>query len=405
MSKLGNLGHRLHRGEISYDFVGQRKYWYGLSILITIAAIVGLGVNGLKQGIEFSGGAVFTTHKTSISVSDAQSRIAGDTGGNHATVQKLGNGSLRIQISDISTDTSTQVRTEIAKDLDIPASRIDAEIVGPSWGEEISRKALQGLVIFLILVVGYLAIAFEWRKAVAALIALLHDLTITVGVYAIVGFEVTPGTVIGLLTILGYSLYDTVVVFDGLKEATKDITKQNRFTYSELANRSLNGTLVRSINTTVVALLPVGALLFIGGGILGAGMLNDIALALFVGLTAGAYSSIFIATPIVADLKEREPRMKTLRKRVLARRAADAAKAAEAVARGETPEESEDSQESHGHGSVDPDDDDPEGAAPAAAGVVGPRGQGAPPSGARPARSQSANRGSRGRGRPSGKRR
>src|SRR3954452_24423421 len=155
--------------------------------------------------------------------------------------------------------------------------------------------------------------------AAAALVALLHDLTITTGVYAIVGFEVSPGTVIGLLTILGYSLYDTVVVFDGLKEGARDITKQTRFTYAEVANRSLNSTLVRSVNTTVVALLPVGALLFIGGGVLGAGMLNDISLSLFFVLAAGAYSSIFIATPLVADLKEREPAMRTLKKRVLAK--------------------------------------------------------------------------------------
>lgn len=391
MSKLGNLGHRLHRGEIAYDFVGHRRIWYGVSILITVAAIIGLAVNGLKLGIEFSGGAVFTTPKTSISVSDAQSKISGDTGGHDATIQKLGNGSLRIQISDISTQTSKTVQANVAKDLNLAPSKIDAEIVGPSWGKEISQKALEGLIIFLVLVVVYLAIAFEWRKAVAALVALLHDLTITTGVYAIVGFEVTPGTVIGLLTILGYSLYDTVVVFDGLKEATKDITKQTRFTYSELANRSLNGTLVRSINTTVVALLPVGALLFIGGGILGAGMLNDIALALFVGLTAGAYSSIFIATPIVADLKEREPQMKALRKRVAAKRAADAAKAAQAAALGETPE--------HEEAADDLSDDDEDGAT-AAAGLVGPRG-----TAARPTRSQPPNRNNRGRNRPSGKRR
>lgn len=196
----------------------------------------------------------------------------------------------------------------------------------PKQGETIAAKAWQGLAIFMVLVVIYLAIAFEWRMAIAALVALIHDLTITVGVYALVGFEVTQGTVIGLLTILGYSLYDTVVVFDGLKEASKDLKKQTRFTYSEIANRSLNGTLVRSINTTVVALLPVAGLLFIGGGFLGAGMLNDISLALFVGLAAGAYSSIFIATPLVADLKERDPAMKALKKRVLAKRASAAAR-------------------------------------------------------------------------------
>ncbi|WP_329180719.1 protein translocase subunit SecF [Streptomyces sp. NBC_01477] len=397
MSKISTLGHRLHRGEVSYDFVGKRRLWYGVSILITVAAVVGLVVNGLKLGIEFSGGAVFTTPKTSISSSQAQDRIAGDTAGHHATIQKLGNGGLRIQVSDISTATSKDVQQKIGEDLKITPSKIDAEIVGPSWGKEISRKALQGLIIFLVLVVIYLAIAFEWRMAAAALVALLHDITITTGVYAIVGFEVTPGTVIGLLTILGYSLYDTVVVFDGLKEATRGITKQNQRTYSEAANRSLNGTLVRSINTTVVALLPVAALLFIGGGLLGAGVLNDIALALFVGLTAGAYSSIFIATPIVADLKEREPQMRALHKRVLAKRASDAQKAKEAEARGEDPRDLDEYDDE----ADDPEGDDEEATASAAAGVVAPRSQGAP----RSPRTPSGSRGTRGRNRPSGKRR
>jgi len=394
MSKLGNLGHKLHRGEISYDFVAKRKIWYGLSILITISAIIGLAVNGLKEGIEFSGGVVLTTQKTSLSVTQVQNRISGDTGGHSATVQKLGNGSVRIQVAGLSTDTSNSVQQKVADDLGVPKSKIDAEIVGPSWGNDISNKALEGLIIFLVLVVIYLAIAFEWRMALAALIALLHDLTITTGVYAIVGFEVTPGTVIGLLTILGYSLYDTVVVFDGLKEASRDITKQTRFTFSDVANRSLNGTLVRSINTTVVALLPVGALLFIGGGILGAGMLNDIALALFVGLTAGAYSSIFIATPLVADFKEREPKFKALRKRVLTKRAQDAAKARQVEDGGAAGDEA----------AEQPDDED---ATPAAAGVAGPRTPGsAATAGSRPTRSQPSSRSNRGgRGRSSGKRR
>jgi preprotein translocase subunit SecF len=399
MSKLGTLGHRLHRGEVSYDFVGKRKIWYTFSLLVTIVAIVGLAVNGLKESIDFSGGAVFNTPKTSLSVADTQHRISGDTAGRDATVQKLGNGTLRIQISGLSTDESKKVQQAIAKDLDFQASKIDAEIVGPSWGKEITRKAVEGLIIFLVLVVIYLAITFEWRMAAAALVALLHDLTITTGVYAIVGFEVSPGTVIGLLTILGYSLYDTVVVFDGLKEASKDVTKQSRFTYSDVANRSLNSTLVRSINTTVVALLPVAALLFIGGGILGAGMLNDIALALFVGLTAGAYSSIFIATPIVAEFKEREPQMKALRKRVLAKRQADARKAAEGSAQQDEPDED-------GFADDDASDDasGDEDAAPAAAGAVGPRSQRSAPPAGRTTRTQPSRAG-RGRGRPSGKRR
>ncbi|MFI9646881.1 protein translocase subunit SecF [Streptomyces sp. NPDC052040] len=366
MSKLGNLGARLHRGEVGYDFVANRKIWYGISILITITAIVGLSVRGLNMGIEFQGGAIFTTPKTSVSVDQAET-YAHDASGHEAVVQKLGTGGLRIQVAGVDTGKSDQIKTTLAKDLKVNAEQINADLVGPSWGEQIASKAWQGLAIFMVLVVIYLAIAFEWRMAVAALVALIHDITITTGIYALVGFEVTPGTVIGLLTILGYSLYDTVVVFDSLKEQTKDLTKQTRWTYSDVANRSINSTLVRSINTTVVALLPVAGLLFIGGGFLGAGTLNDISLSLFVGLAAGAYSSIFIATPLVADLKELEPQMKALRKRVLAKRAQAAAE-----------------EEAGGR----PATEEPEDATPA---VVGQR-------------HQPSSRG-RGRGRPSGKRR
>ena len=320
MSRLGNLGARLYRGEVGYDFIGKRMLWYGVSILITITAFVGLAVSGLNMGIEFQGGAVFTTPKTSTTVSQAE-EIATEASGHQAIAQKLGNGGLRIQITEVDTAKSDEIKALLAKDLSVPEEKIAADLVGPSWGEQIAGKAWTGLGIFMVLVVIYLAIAFEWRMAIAALVALIHDISITVGIYALVGFEVTPGTVIGLLTILGYSLYDTVVVFDSLKESTKDLAKQTRWTYSDVANRSINGTLVRSINTTVVALLPVAGLLFIGGGVLGAGTLNDISLSLFVGLAAGAYSSIFIATPLVADLKEREPQMKALKKRVLAKRA------------------------------------------------------------------------------------
>ncbi|MFJ3924373.1 protein translocase subunit SecF [Streptomyces sp. NPDC090022] len=337
MSKLGDIGARLYRGEVGYDFVGKRFLWYGVSILITITAIVALAVQGLNLGIEFKGGAVFTTPKTTVSDSKAR-EFAKEASGHEAIVQKLGNGGLRIQITALDTAEANKVKAELAGDLKVAERDINADLVGPSWGEQIANKAWTGLGVFMILVVIYLAIAFEWRMAIAALIALIHDLTITVGIYALVGFEVTPGTVIGLLTILGYSLYDTVVVFDGLKESTKDITKQTRFTYSELANKSINGTLVRSINTTVVALLPVAALLFIGGGLLDAGMLNDISLSLFVGLAAGAYSSIFIATPLVVDLKEREPAMKALTKRVLAKRAATSAKGTDDADAADAPE-------------------------------------------------------------------
>ncbi|MFD3951667.1 protein translocase subunit SecF [Streptomyces albidoflavus] len=378
MSRLGNLGAKLYRGEVGYDFVGKRKFWYAVSILITITAIAGLAVRGLSMGIEFQGGAVFTTPKTSVSAPQAES-IAEDAAGHDALVQELGNGGLRIQISNVDTEKSDEIRDTLSRELDVAADDINADLVGPSWGSQIANKAWTGLGVFMILVVIYLAIAFEWRMALAALIALIHDITITVGVYALVGFEVTVGTVIGLLTILGYSLYDTVVVFDSLKESSKDATKQTRWTYSEIANRSINATLVRSINTTAVALLPVGALLFIGGGFLGAGMLNDISLSLFVGLAAGAYSSIFIATPLVADFKETEPQMKALKRRVLAKRAQGG------------------------------DEGEPQPAGATAAGTagddLGDEGDGAETGSlVGPRRTQPTSRG-RGRGRPSGKRR
>ncbi|NLU66336.1 protein translocase subunit SecF [Streptomyces sp. HNM0574] len=393
MSRLGDLGARLYRGDIGYDFIGKRKFWYAVSILITITAFVGLAVRGLVMGIEFEGGAVLTTPKTSASVQHT-SEVAEEASGHTAIVQKLGSGGMRIQISGVDTEKSTQVKEQLAEELKVDPNQVDTQLVGPSWGEQIANKAWLGLAIFMVLVVIYLAIAFEWRMALAALIALIHDLTITVGVYALVGFEVTPGTVIGLLTILGYSLYDTVVVFDGLRESTTNVTKQTRFTYSEIANRSINATLVRSINTTVVALLPVAGLLFIGGGLLGGGMLNDIALSLFVGLAAGAYSSIFIATPLVADFKEREPRMKSLARRVHAKRA----KAEERDHQGDDGDGDD--------GDASPSDgplpsgasltvgEAPAGTTPAAAGAPGAPGQ----------RSQPSPRG-KGRGRPSGKRR
>ncbi|MEU3370183.1 protein translocase subunit SecF [Streptomyces sp. NPDC006711] len=365
MSKLGTLGARLYRGEVGYDFVGKRKIWYGISILITITAIVGLAVRGLTMGIEFEGGAVFTTPKTSLSASQAE-KYAEAASGHDAIAQKLGDNTIRITIGGVDTAKSDQIKQDLAKNLKVDANNINADLVGPSWGQTIANKAWTGLIIFMVLVVLYLAIAFEWRMALAALVALIHDLTITVGIYALVGFEVTPGTVIGLLTILGYSLYDTVVVFDGLKEGQKGITKQTRVTYSEMANKSLNGTLVRSINTTVVALLPVAGLLFIGGGVLGAGMLNDISLSLFVGLAAGAYSSIFIATPLVADLKETMPEMKALKKRVLAKRAAAAAK-------GE-PDEGARDESAYAQDGADAEDDDTD-AAQTAGAVVGQRRQ------------------------------
>jgi preprotein translocase subunit SecF len=251
-----------------------------------------------------------------------QSAVSSTGDGQGAIVQHVGSGSSatwQVQTGKLDYSQGLKVQSELAKELGVSQSKISVNFVGASWGSQISQKALQALIAFLIVIVIYLSIAFEWRMAVAALIALAHDIVITIGIYALAGFPVSPATVIGLLTILGYSLYDTVVVFDKVRENTAGLLGSARSTYSQAANLALNQTLVRSINTSVIALLPVAAILFIGGGLLGAGELNDLALVLFVGMLSGTYSSIFIATPVLADLKERDPQYKALARRVAQR--------------------------------------------------------------------------------------
>jgi len=320
MSSLGSLAHRLYSGEVSYDFVGKRRRWYAVSGVILLLALIGLFGRGLNLGIEFRGGSEFRVPNSNASVEEARSS-AESAGVADPIVTELGNGVLRIQTPALTPTESAAVTETLSQDLGVPVADIGVQLVGPSWGAEVTQRALQGLIAFLVLVVIFLSFYFEWRLAVAALVALIHDLVITIGIYALTGFEVTPATVIGVLTILGFSLYDTVVVFDKVKENTRNITSGNRATYSEAANLALNQTLVRSINTSVVALLPVAAILIIGVGLLGAGTLKDLALALFIGTAAGTYSSIFIATPVACQLQERRPEMKALAARVEARRA------------------------------------------------------------------------------------
>jgi preprotein translocase subunit SecF len=332
MSRFGNIGHRLYTGEVSFDFVGRRKLWTIISGVILVAAILGLSVRGLNLGIEFKGGQIYTVTKPGVTVAQAQKAANELTHDSSALVQSASGTKgqeVLIQISSAEKIDPTTGQNALSQSLGLSQDQISTQSLSASWGHDISQKALYGLIAFMVLVTLYLAFAFEWRLAVGALVALLHDLVITVGVYALVGFEVTSGTVIGFLTILGYSLYDTVVVFDGLKTATNKLTRQNKLTYSDAANASLNSTLVRSINTSVLALLPVAALLFIGGGLLGAGVLNDISLALFIGLSAGAYSSICVATPMVAWLQEKRPEYVDLARRVKQRRAAEAKAQAE----------------------------------------------------------------------------
>jgi len=316
MAKLSGIGGRLYRGETSIDFIGKRKIWYSFSGLLIIASAVTLFTQGLHLGIEFKGGSSFIVTSSSASVANAESALteAGIT--SQTIIQKIGNDKVRVQTNALTQVEQTAVEDKLAAKFGVSVDSIDSQIIGPSWGEEITRKALYGLFGFLLVVLLYLAMAFESKMAIAAIISVIHDVFITVGIYALIGFEVTPSTVIGFLTILGYSLYDTVVVFDKVRENTKGIASSGKSTYSQAANLAVNQTLVRSFNTSLIALLPVGSILFVGAGLLGAGTLKDLSLALFIGLATGTYSSIFIATPILAVLREREPAMQALAKRV-----------------------------------------------------------------------------------------
>ncbi len=325
MSKLGNIGAKLHRGEISYDFIGHRKIWFGVSIALVAISLIGLFARGLSLGIEFKGGVEYQTNVkvTDSTVSDftAAVKATNAQGLGDPIVTTIGADKVRVQTRPLSQDDIAKVRVAIAQEAGVQPNQVSNSQIGASWGEQIANKAILALIVFLVLVFlviwGYFR---EPKASLAAIIALVHDVTITVGVYALIGFDVTPATVIGVLTILGYSLYDTVVVFDKVRENTRGITGSNRYTYSDAANLAVNQTVVRSINTTLIALLPVGSILVVGTAVLGTGPLKDLSLALFVGIAVGAYSSIFIAPALLAVFKEREPGMQALRRRVLARR-------------------------------------------------------------------------------------
>lgn len=317
--ELGSIGGRLYRGELSFDFVGQRKKWYLVSFLLLVISLGSLAFQGLKLGIEFKGGTVVTVTSDEASASNARSTMSEIPFISGLIVQELGTEKVRIQTESLEPAELNEVQDVLAARYGIPVESIDVQSIGPSWGEEITRKGTIGLAVFLVIVLLYLAMTFEGKMAIAALVALLHDIFITVGIYALIGFEVTPATLIGFLTILAYSLYDTVVVFDKVRENTANITQVARLTYSQAANLAVNQMLIRSINTSVIAVLPVASLLFVGAGLLGAGTLKDLALVLFVGLIIGTFSSIFIATPVLASLREREPAMVALAKRVNSR--------------------------------------------------------------------------------------
>ncbi|MGH8940827.1 MAG: protein translocase subunit SecF, partial [Actinomycetes bacterium] len=295
--------------------------WYAVSAVLLLVSIASLLVLRLTLGIEFRGGAEFRVKGPDVTDTTVRDTVD-DVVDGEIVVQRVGRDTVRAQTETLESNEVEDVQAALAERFDVQLEDVSTQFIGPSWGRDISTKALRALVFFLLGVVVFLSLYFEWKMALAAMVALLHDLVITTGLYSLIGFEVTPATVIGFLTILGYSLYDTVVVFDKVRENTQGLAGGSRMTYSGAVNLAVNQTLVRSINTSIIALLPIGAILFAGVALLGAGPLKDLALALFIGVAVGAYSSIFIAPALLAGFKEREPALQALAKRVANRSAA-----------------------------------------------------------------------------------
>jgi len=320
---------RLYRGETRLRFVGHRRRWFLLSGVVILAGLVSLGVRGLNEGIDFKGGTawVVPAHGATVGLATKAVEAVGVT---PSQVQGLGVGSdATIQVeADLSklpvaqrTAVEDKVAAALARVTHTSVSQAEKNVteVGPTWGSQITDKAILAVIVFFVVVVVYISLRFEWKMAVAALVAVVHDLLVVAGVYSLSGLQVTPDTVVAVLTILGYSLYDTVVVFDRVADNAKGIGATGRMTYSDLVDLSMNQTLARSINTSLVAILPVLSVLVIGAQLLGATTLQYFGFALVIGLISGAYSSLFIASPLLAMLKEREPRYRSIRQKLAGR--------------------------------------------------------------------------------------
>jgi len=324
-------GNDLYTGRRSYDIVGTRKIWLGISLVLVVLSITILLTKGLTGSIEFRGGSEFTI--TNVSTTSQQTAIDVVTTvapAETVRVSTVGANALRVQTSTLTAEEVQSVRAALAEAYEVPPEDVTSAFIGPTWGQDVSSKAIQGVIVFVLLAMGFMTIYFRtWRMAVAAIGSLLQDLFITIGIYALVGFAVSPATVIGLMTILAYAIYDVVVVFDKVRENTRGVLDQTRSTYAERANLAVNQTIVRSINTSVVAALPVAAILFVGAFLLGAGTLRDISLALFIGILVSGYSSIFVATPLDVALQETGAKVKEHTARVLELRAQAVAESGE----------------------------------------------------------------------------
>ncbi|MDP8958614.1 MAG: protein translocase subunit SecF [Actinomycetota bacterium] len=313
---------RLYKGELAFDFFGARRRWFLLSGVLLLLSVGGLLVRGLELSVDFSGGTlVQAPNRSGASVAEYRSALSG-LGQSAARVQLVSGGEgVRVQTGTVRPETEAALMERVAATAGVPTTDVSIDTVGPVWGDQITLLAVRALAIFLALAVVFISWRFEWKMAVAALAALAHDLIIPAGIYALAGLEVTPATVIAILTILGYSLYDTVVVFDKMRENVQELGE--RLPYGDIVNLSMNQVLMRSINTSLSSLLPVGSLLFVGSILLGAGTLREFAVALFLGMLAGTYSSILVAAPLVAIWKEREDRWERLRRRLARQDQAD----------------------------------------------------------------------------------
>lgn len=308
---FAEFGNALYTGERSINFIGRWRLWYAIAALMIVVAVAGPFLRGgFHFGIEFTGGSQFQVHvaeSTERDQSVAVDAVESVLPNSAPRVSLVGQSDIRVQTQQLEDTQSRAIHTALAEAYNVDESEVTASYIGALWGQDITRQALIGLGVFILFAALVMALYFRtWKMSFAAILALFHDLIITAGIYGISGFEITPAAVIGFLTILGYSLYDTVVVFDKIRENTAPAELTERRTFGEAVNLAVNQTLVRSINTSVVALLPVASILFIGAFVLGAGTLRDIALALFIGILVGAYSTIFIAAPTYVLLRKNE---------------------------------------------------------------------------------------------------
>lgn len=322
-SPFQQFGNDLFTGNRSIEFIGRRKLWLSIAAVVMVLCIIVPFVRGFNWGIDFRGGSQFqVAHAQTTNQTIATQAVHEVKSDAVVQVSVVSGDGIRVTTDQLTTGQTKQVTNNLAAAYNVSVNDITSSFIGPSWGQDVSRKALQGLGVFLALAFIGMALYFRtWKMSLAAIIKVCHDLVFTAGVYAATGFEITPATVIGFLTILGYALYDTVVVFDKIRENTTEDKDKLTRTFAESANLAVNQTLVRSINTAVIAALPVAAILFIGAFVLGAATLEDISLSLFVGILIATYSTVFVAAPLYGWFRQGEPEIAKHDRRVLAARA------------------------------------------------------------------------------------